>query len=253
MAEVPVQPVSVSRRASSKSAGEIVFSSATEALGSALVVCFLGVIAIQIAASFAGGMIPSWPPGTTGASPAVGHPRLHAIGRGVFHGGEFGFFFAVFFAHSLWMGFHGRDEGDGVRRLRRILWKLREDWFGLIIGNAVKAWVTALVLSIVGEWSFTQMVWHWLWGAVQASIEKATGLNPHSWDGTGVGRWFSWYRDNQSKLNFWLLYLGGVCDDLGAPNFKTLARWSWRRFQKRNDTVSTASVRPADLPAPPAA
>jgi hypothetical protein len=49
-----------------------------------------------------------------------------------------------------------------------------------------------------------------------------------------VGGMFAWYGDNQIRFNFWILYVAAVCDDLGIPNLKTLARLLWARWQKRN-------------------
>jgi len=40
-------------------------------------------------------------------------------------------------------------------------------------------------------------------------------------------------RDNQMKLNFWIIYLAWAFDDMGVPNYKTLARWAWHRYKKR--------------------
>jgi hypothetical protein len=56
-----------------------------------------------------------------------------------------------------------------------------------------------------------------------------------------LGQWFSWYGDNQMKLNFWIIYLAGAFDDLGVPNYKTLARWAWRRYKKRQWKAAKAT------------
>jgi hypothetical protein len=40
----------------------------------------------------------------------------------------------------------------------------------------------------------------------------------------------------------WLL--GGAFDDLGVPNLKTLARWTWRRMRKRKPTALPATAGP---------
>jgi hypothetical protein len=47
-----------------------------------------------------------------------------------------------------------------------------------------------------------------------------------------VERWSTWYGVNQTKFAFWLLYSAALCDDLGLPNYKTLARRAWNRFCK---------------------
>ncbi|MGO8700201.1 MAG: hypothetical protein ACLQVY_21130 [Limisphaerales bacterium] len=43
-------------------------------------------------------------------------------------------------------------------------------------------------------------------------------------------------------MNFWILYAAGVFDDLGVPNLKTLARWLWRRWRKKQNTAQLTSV-----------
>ena len=42
----------------------------------------------------------------------------------------------------------------------------------------------------------------------------------------------NWYGDNQFKFMFWLFYSAAICDDLGLPNYKALARFLWQRFLK---------------------
>jgi hypothetical protein len=45
-----------------------------------------------------------------------------------------------------------------------------------------------------------------------------------------IGGLLDWYGDNQLRFNFWVLYVAAVCDDLGIPNLKTLARFAWSRW-----------------------
>jgi hypothetical protein len=68
---------------------------------------------------------------------------------------------------------------------------------------------------------------HWAFGASNSA---------------SVGDWVSWYQGNQAKLYFWIIYLGGIIDDLGVPNFKTLARWGWRRWRKRHELAVAAPL-----------
>src|ERR1700749_2839464 len=131
----------------SRSLFSIIVGSATEAFGSALVLWILGGVAIDIAGSFAGNMVPSPPP--IFAAQPEGHHKHHSGGASWHDAGHgvFILFFAIFFAHSLWTGIRG-SEGGPETRFRRIASRLREHWFGLIVGNAISAWVTTLVLSI---------------------------------------------------------------------------------------------------------
>jgi hypothetical protein len=234
-AEPPVAP--------GRSAGKVIIASATEAFGSALVVWFLGGVAISIAASFAGDMIPSLPPVLARLQSLEDDPaKHHAAWRQEARGAALVFCFAIFFAHSLWLGFHGRETAGGGR-IGRILSKVREDWFGLIVGNAIKAWAAVLVLGIAGNFSPVKIVWECVAGTVLPTAREigTSVLGASNWASLGV--WFSWYEANQMKLNFWILYLAGAFDDLGVPNFKTLARWGWRRMQKRATPPLTASLR----------
>jgi hypothetical protein len=232
MAETDNQSVPAPRFDPSRDPLKTIFDSALEAFGSAFVVWIMGGIAFSIAGGFAGGMVPSLPPGF-GGPPSGPH---HGWWR-VVRGDAFGVFFAIFFVHSLWVAFHGRESGPG-KRLERILSHLREHWFSLIVGNAISAWVAILVLRTVPNFSPIQMLWHWAWGmGVPIIREIATFLLGASTAAT-LGDWFSWYGANQMKLDFWLIYIAGAFDDLGVPNFKTLARWAWRRMRKRNSPAA---------------
>ena len=228
--------------APSRNLAGVIVASATEAFASAVVLWFLGDAAISIAGSFAGGMMPSPPPGFAhqrpDAAPASGppQPEWHLAGWAAFV-----LIFAIFFAHSLWTGLHDGRPAPG-RRIRRILSTLRENWFGLIVGNAITAWVAVLVLGFVPIFSLSQMVWHWLVGMVLHLVGDLGRVVFGSTAAASLSAWFSWYNDNQMKLTFWVIYLGGAFDDLGVPNFKTLARWGWRRLQKPKGAALTATA-----------
>ena len=215
---------------------ETILASATEAFGSALVLWILGGFAISTASSFAGQMVPSLPPGFDHPQAEQDHPWWHTV-----QSGAFGFCFAIFFIHSLWVGFHGHGVG-AARRIQRILSHLRENWFGLIVGNAIGAWVAVLVLGLVPSFSPLQMLWHWVLDLVLPFVRATARLAFGESHTAGLSAWFSWFNANQTKLYFWLLYLAGAFDDLGVPNFKTLARWAWRRSQKRKPAALPASV-----------
>jgi hypothetical protein len=224
MTDTETQSASHAQPVPLQSAMAVIGASAADALSSAVVVWLLGGVAVSVAGAFAGQMVPSPPPGFGGLEHGEhSHAWWHAV-----RGNALVLFFAIFFAHSLWLGFHGGAVGVG-RRLQRILSELREHWFGLIVGNAIAAWVTTLVLGMVQNFSITQMLWHWLCGLLLAPFQDLGGSSAHGWRD-----WFAWYGANQAKLTFWFLYLAGAFDDLGVPNLKTLARWAWRRFQRRN-------------------
>lgn len=230
-----------SRFAQPPSTIDTVISGAIEAFWCAFMVWIMGGIAVSIAGGFAGNMVPSLPPGF--AHPQLGqyHEWWHTL-----KGDTFAIFYAIFFVHSLWVGFHGKRAGVG-KRLERILSRLREHWFGLIVGNAIGAWVAVLVLEILPNFSLSQMAWHWVWGLLQPYVHGIGSVLIGKSFAGGLREWFSWYGDNQKKLTFWFFYLAGAFDDLGVPNFKTLARWTWRRMQKRKSVLSPVSMGGAEM------
>jgi hypothetical protein len=236
MAETNIKSAIRSQDVPSRNAFETILASATDAFGSAVVLWILGGVAINIAGSFAGQMVPTLPPGFERLPAAQDHPWWHTAPSG-----GFTFCFAIFFIHSLWVGFHGQGAGAG-KRIGRILSHLRENWFGLMVGNAIGAWVTVTVLSHLPSFSPFQMLWHWFLGWALPSLRAIAIFVLGASNTASVSDWFSWYNSNQIKLNFWVLYLAGAFDDLGVPNVKAMARWSWRRFQEPKPATSPASI-----------
>lgn len=205
----------------------IIRASAKEALGSAVVVWILGGVALSLAGGFAGDMVPSPPPGFGGAELPGGVPaRLaHACWRAA-RGNIFALSFAVFFAHSLWVGFHGGEARLG-RRMGRALRMVRKHWFSMIVLNAIGAWLTVLVMGLMLDFSLSRLLWQWVCNSLLGAVRDVGAANfPR------LGAWLDWFGNNHSKLAFWGLYLAGICDDLGVPNLKTLSRWAWRRYQQ---------------------
>jgi hypothetical protein len=225
---------------------EVIFSSAVEAFWSAFVAWILGGVAISIASGFAGDMVPSLPP-IFAAQQQSNHGHHGQWWHSV-RGAGFALFYAIFFAHSLWRGFRGHGGGGAAEtRIWRILYKLRKNWFGLIVGNAIGAWIALLVLNIVQDFSPVQILWHFLWGMVFSVLAQVGHFIFGASSANTVGAWFSWYGDNQNKLNYWILYFSGAFDDLGVPNFKTLARWGWHRFRGRKGAVEPFPDEQEDL------
>jgi hypothetical protein len=93
--------------------------------------------------------------------------------------------------------------------------------------------IGAMVLVWVQKFSLSQLLWGW---ALHSIVPPLHDLAAHFFGEPGtdtIGRWFSWYGQNQLKFDFWLIYFASVCDDLGLPNLKTLARFAWRRFRRK--------------------
>ncbi len=225
----------------SPGAVEIIWESAVEAAGGAFVVWILGGVALSIAGAFAGDMIPSAPPfHRGGVHPWFGQHWLHSL-----KGHSLVFLFAAFFAHSLWIGFRARRgvEVGALKRLEYMLLKLRKDWFRMIVGNAIGAWVGAVILVWASGFSLTQIVWHWLMGLIFSAVHGLGGATLGDGRWSRIEEWFDWYGANQMKLNFWFLYIAGICDDLGLPNFKALLRWLWRRWKRRDAPASPTEIK----------
>jgi len=130
-----------------------------------------------------------------------------------------------------------KEEWKPGTRLQKIGRRLSEDWFGLIVGNAFGAMISAIVVVWVQKFTLTQLAFNAAGGwAVPAIRELANWLLGETLTQT-LGDWLSWYGGNQFRFTFWFLYLACVCDDLGIPNLKTLARRGWRRLRKLNQTA----------------
>jgi hypothetical protein len=242
MAKTESKSSADSKPAPTRSAGEVIIASATDAFGSAIVLWLLGGVAVSMAGSFAGQMIPSLPPAFAAQqSSEADHAGHHFAWRQAMRGGALVFFFAIFFIHSLWLGFHGGETGGGSR-IKRILSNLRENWFGLIVGNAIGAWAATLVLGMVPDFSPVRMLGQWVWEMILPVIKEFGDYDSWSSNSASLGQWLAWYQANQIKLTFWILYLSGALDDLGVPNFKTLARWAWRRMKQRKGSSLPVSV-----------
>jgi hypothetical protein len=90
--------------------------------------------------------------------------------------------------------------------------------------------IAAMAAYWIQQFSFSQILLHWLWAAIGTPIHGILAqVLGKSTD--GLDSWFGWYNANQLKLSFWFFYLTAICDDLGLPNLKTLARWLWRRVR----------------------
>ncbi len=180
---------------------EVIVASATEAFGSALLLWILGGVAISIAGSFAGDMIPALPPFfASQPTSEAHHARHHDAWWQAVRGGAFVFFFAIFFMHSLWIGFRGEGAGPG-RRLQRIVSDLRENWFSLIVGNAISAWVAILVLNIMQDFSLWAFFWQWVWDILGPVFAEIGRFFLGSSNSGNFGDWYSWVMRRQPYRN----------------------------------------------------
>ena len=227
--------------------GEILWASGKEALFLAFLVSILGSVAIGILGGICGQMTPSLPPGLDE------HPALtsvpahwwHASSNAIHRHSFTILFLALFVAKSALRLAHFSKyprQRQAAALALRVTHRFSRHWFSLLIKNAFVAFVAVLVLQCVQNFSLT----HWLWETVSGIALQAlqTVGRLMGWSQPGpFERWFSWYGANQTKFAFWLLYSAALCDDVGLPNYKTLARRAWKRVCKALQRWNVAPMR----------
>jgi hypothetical protein len=215
---------------------EILWHCATQAFIMAFTVGILGSIAIGILSGICGDMTPSLPPGLDGDTPlrATASHWWNAS-RTAIHRHSFAVLWFILFGCKSALALARYSNAPHLRDVAaRVLWithRLSRDWFSLLIKNAFAAFIGVLVLQIVQNLSLT----HLLWEAVKSLVQPLCQSAGHLFGGSLydlLARWLNWYGDNQTKFSFWLLYSAALCDDLGLPNYKTLARRLWARALK---------------------
>jgi hypothetical protein len=227
--------------------GEILWASGKEALLMAFLVSILGTIAIGILGDICGQMTPTLPPGFDD------HPALtrvpahwwHAPSNAIHRHSFTILFLALFVAKSaLRLAHFSRypRQRQAAALALRATHRFSRDWFGLLIKNAFVAFVAVLVLQCVQNFSLTHWLWEALSGRALQALQAVGRLMGWS-QPSPLERWFSWYGANQTKFAFWLLYSAALCDDLGLPNYKTLARRAWKGVCKTLQRWKAAPVR----------
>jgi hypothetical protein len=232
---------------------DFVWESAWEACIRAFLVLLLGGIAVGIVGDIFKDMIPSAPPGF-GSKPQPEaetsdnpHPAqtTHSNWSSI-RQHQFVIVAGIFFVAGMWKRLRPPQisPGGAPTRGEKVFARLSENWFGLIVGNAFGAMITAMVVVLVQQFSFSQMIWHWLLENVLSIFQPLAHFVLGNTGSDYVQRCFDWYDDNQYKFTFWFLYIAAIGDDLGLPNFKTLARYVWRRFQRRSKTQRPGTPQP---------
>lgn len=223
--------------------------SARQALLASLVLILLGHIAFEIVGGLARDMTPSLPSFLTSTPPVEAGPApAWRAWWATIEAHQFPILFAVIFTGCLGTRLamqSGRNEPRmAAGWVRRVAGKLSERWFGMIVGNAFGAFITASVLEVVQQFSISKMIGHWVWGICQPLVVGLTALFLGAHQVDTLRGWFAWYDANQMKFTFWLLYGAAICDDLGLPNLKTLGRRIWRWFGERK-TGAAGPARPS--------
>lgn len=228
--------------------GSVLRESAIQAAVSTVVVLVIGSVALQLVSAVAHDMIPSAPPIFAEKSSAT--PALVQKSWSFLKGHGFVLVFSVLFAAGTTRRLRGLS-GCKPGRLDSVLragYRLSDHWFELFVGNAIGAFVSALGIYFASQFSFGRIIGQWLTGAIQPALERLAAAIV---GGNGVETcqaWLAWYGENQIRFLFWFLYVAAIGDDLGIPNFKTLARFAWRKFCPKPPPVPP--VDPGSLESP---
>jgi hypothetical protein len=213
--------------------GEIVhalWQIAIEALVRAWLVLLLGGIAVGLVGGIFSEMTPSRPPGMAGSLvAATTGARFWGDGWSVIQRHRFGILFALFFILGSWTRLAGKSAQGKPTRTRRAFQHLAENWFWLIVGNAFGAMIAVTIFAWAQQFSWTQLLMRWVFEQIGALWQPQPGAE--STGNSTLDPWH-WYSANGGRSAFWFFYLTAICDDLGLPNLKTLARWLWRRLRR---------------------
>ena len=216
----------------------ILRQSAVKALPEAIFVLVMGNVAVGLVGEIWHQMAPSLPPGLDGKTfSAAGRSVSSIIRWPSIRDHQFLVVYSIFLAHNLRLRLFGKSSTEQENESESTDHNARRDfarqWFRLIVGNAFDAICSAVALFWAQQFSLSQMLWHAVLQPIVAILQSAaTSLFGESTAGT-FQRWIHWYGENQFKFNFWFFYLAAICDDLGIPNLKTLARWCWHRIKAR--------------------
>ena len=217
----------------------ILGQSAVKACVQAFVVLLIGRLALHLVGGIWGQMIPSLPPGLSHAPDQPGLPAWWHSWVSLVRGHAFAVVFTLIFLLTAWTRLARCSNEPAAyghtARGHKIGRKLSDEWFGLLVGNAFGALFTVMALSWVQQFSVTQWFYGWLLKPIIVHLATAARSVFGEAFVDSIQALCSWYSANLFKLNFWLFYLGFICDDLGLPNLKTLGHWIWRRIRQRKE------------------
>jgi hypothetical protein len=213
-------------------------------------VLIFGGIAFGIVSGLSRNMVPSLPPGFSHPASAEAEGSGHASWQFHFsHQQRFFAVFAILFTVSAWARLSRQSSNpltsERATQVQRFGRRLSEGWFSLAVGNAFGAMIAAMAAYWIQQFSFSQILLHWLWAAIGTPIHGILA-QIFGKSTAAIGAWFDWYNANQLKLSFWVFYLAAICDDLGLPNLKTLARFLWRRARGQNAVGCSACEDPVE-------
>jgi hypothetical protein len=241
MTQTP-KDLEVTSRARRETVGDALWGSAIDALVKTFLIVVMGNVALGILGGIFGEMLPSAPPflartsrGHTDSNSSLMHTWWSAA-----HEHQFAIVYVILFALGLrtrlaavFAGATG-ESAMTETRFQKVSQQLSKDWFRLIVGNAFGALISAIVIFFVETFTGMSFLIKLLIAAILPGVKAIATFIVGASIVNFVGGMFDWYGDNQLRFNFWILYVAAICDDLGIPNVKTLARFLWSRWRRRN-------------------
>ena len=242
------QPASKPQPLTLSKAIELAWESAWEAAILAFLVLTFGSIALGIVSGIWRDMTPALPPLVTG-DPSLEAEPSSKIDFRFLRQHSYALIFAALFigvTAGRLLNYTGTPKQQHAAAwVQKAFRRLSEQWFKLIVINAILALVGAMVLQALQQISFTQLLWNIFRDSILAVIQFVASVFPAAVVKT-VELQVAWYKANELKFIFWLLYTAAICDDLGLPNYKAVGRYISRRFFKPKKPTTTTSALTAD-------
>jgi hypothetical protein len=222
--------------------GDAIWESAIDAFVKTILVVVMGNVAMGILGGIFSEMMPSAPPflnRTSGSHPDSNSSLIHSWWSAA-HEHQFAIVYVILFAlgvrtrlAAVFPGATG-ETAMTETRFQKIGVHFSENWFQLIVGNAFGALISAIVIYFVETFTGTSFLIKLLLAAILPVVKAVGTFILGGRIVNFIGGMFDWYGDNQFRFNFWILYVAAICDDLGLPNLKTLGRFLWSRWRRRN-------------------
>ncbi len=231
----------------------VLWESAIDAFIKSIILLVMGSIALGIIGGIFHEMAPSLPPFLAGStnSPSTSNSSVLHRWLASTQEHEFVIIFAIFFVVCARTRLVTAPDGSDAAqipqtRFQKLGSRVSKEWFRLFVGNAFGALVSAIVIYFVETFTGTKLLFNLFLAAVLPVVKSISTAVFGSSIVNFVGDLFGWYGDNQLKFNFWLLYIAAVCDDLGLPNLKTLARFLWMRWRRQTVTPNVCNEHPPE-------
>ena len=117
---------------------------------------------------------------------------------------------------------------------------MSQNWFGLVVGNAIGALIGAVIILVLQEISLVRILINILLASIQPMLYELTKPFATGTQFETAEHLIAWYGANEVGLLFWSVYVSNIVDDLGLPNLKSLVqRIRGHRLEKSSEVVPT--------------